>query len=697
MQPDVASLLAFLARVRRRLALRAAIDGAAVGAAVAIIFAIANWPSRGATVSAVAALAAAVVVGIVVAILVTANRRRQVATVIEGRVPASRNLIATAAELSTKEARGSVPELVFGRAARLVDQTDPAAIVPTLGAAVVAAAAFATWLLVAARSVLPVPAALRGVSTAGASAEAGIQSVDVTVVPPTYTGRAAQTLRDPSRVTVLGGSALSLVVRATGEIVTMETLAPQDTLAKKGSAFAGKLVADADGYIALQAHRGDRASARRLIGLTVLPDSLPHVRVVTPGRDERFPDSHRTLSLTVEANDDIGLASLTMRYTKVSGSGERFTFVEGQVPLAVTKSGDRAWTARATWSLESLGLEPGDMVVYRAIAADRRPNGGSAESDSYIAEILAAGGVAAPGFAADVEEERYAVSQQMVIVKTERLIARRATMPPAEFADQSAQLAAEQRKVRAEFVFMLGGELADAPDVAASMTDINEEEEAGRESDILAGYNANAGHVALIRGIRSMSRAAASLDTTDPTAALPHERAALDQLERAFSHSRILLRALASREKLDLSRRLTGSLTDAIGDSRPVAEPTQSSESVTLRRILSDVSALGDSATRPGDRVRVHGDSALGALAERALRVDPSSPVLQEVSADLARAATAVSARRTEDAAAGLDQASRGIVRILRRELPRAPTRTVDVEGRRMKGALVDAIGVSKP
>jgi len=279
------------------------------------------------------------------------------------------------------------------------------------------------------------------------------------------------------------------------------------------------------------------------------------------------------------------------------------------VPLTVMRSGDRAWTARATWPLDALGLEPGDMVVYRAVAADRRPAGGSAESDSYIAEILAPGGVAAPGFAADFEQERYAVSQQMVIVKTERLIARRAAMSPTDFADQSQQLAAEQRKVRAEFVFMLGGELADAPDVAASMTDINEEEEAGRESDLLAGYNANAGHVALIRGIRAMSRAAASLTTGDPSAALPHERVALDQIERAFSHSRILLRALATRERLDLSRRLSGSLTDALSDVRPVADAKRDAASVTLRRALSDVSALASAL-----------DSAAGRLGDSATR-----------------------------------------------------------------------------
>jgi hypothetical protein len=270
-------------------------------------------------------------------------------------------------------------------------------------------------------------------------------------------------------------------------------------------------------------------------------------------------------------------------------------------------------------------------------------------------------------------------------VKTERLIARRAAMTPSEFADSSAQLAAEQRKVRAEFVFMLGGELADAPDVAASMTDINEEEEAGRESDLLAGYNANAGHVALIRGIRAMSRAAASLATADPTTALPQERSALTQLEQAFSHSRILLRALATRERLDPSRRLTGSLADAAGDTRPISEPSRDGASVTLRRILADVSTLA------AKRDFASADAAqASALAEATLRVDPSSPAVQDVAAQLSKAAPEIAAHRVDEAAATLDRAASALARVLRRELPAAPARERELSRRRIDGALAD-------
>jgi hypothetical protein len=690
-QPDLASFRAFLDRVRRRLALKAIADGAAAGAVAAIGIAIVGWLTRRGAGATLLLSAAAIAGGTIAGLLLTARRRGGVAKFVEERAPASRNLILTAHELSAQTVDDYVPRLVLGRAARWVEQLDPAVLVPTRRSLAVVAALIATWLVAASRPALPIPTGFR--DETGASSPA-VNGVDVTITPPAYTGRRAETIHDPSRVTALAGSRLNVVVRSSGELVTIETLASRDTLAKQGSSFAGQLVADADGFIAIQARSAERASVRRLIGLAVVPDSLPHVRIAAPGRDERFPDTHRTLALNVESSDDIGLSSLTLRFTKVSGSGERFTFVDGQVPLTVSRRDHRTWTARAVWPLDSLELGPGDMVVYRAVASDLRGAAGTAESDSYIAEILAAGGVAAPGFAADLDQERYAVSQQMVIVKTERLIAQRATMSAADFADASQQIAAEQRKVRAEFVFMLGGELADAPDVAASMTDINEEEEAGRESDILAGYDANAGHVALIRGIRSMSRAASTLTNVDPAAALPHERAALAQLERAFSHSRILLRALATRERLDLSRRLSGSLADAATDARPAAEPRRDAAAIALRRVLSDVTALAGGVTRDASDVAA---ARSAALAEEALRIDPSAPALQEVSAELAKAASALAARHGDDAAAALDRAATGIVKVLRNELPDAPTDARNLGERRMNGALVDAARARTP
>jgi hypothetical protein len=472
---------------------------------------------------------------------------------------------------------------------------------------------------------------------------------------------------------------LTFAIRANADHLALETLDSRDTLAASDGRFSPALTATADGFVALQPLAGVRPGARRLIGLTVLPDVSPQVKITAPGHDLLLPDGKRSIALAIDAEDDIGLASLKLRYTKVSGSGERFTFTEGEVPLSLSRLDARRWKATATWKLDPLALESGDMVVYRAIVADARPGAVPTESDAFIAEIASPGGEAAPGFAVDPEQDRYAVSQQMVILKTERLIAKRASLSTEEFQNESAQIAAEQRKVRAEFVFMLGGELADDPAAAASMTELNEEAEAEGEADLLAGRAANAGHIALLRAIRAMSRAAASLTTNEPATALPYERTALTALESAFSRARILLRALTTRERLDLSRRMTGSLTDAVRDIRPRAAPQLDSRTTALRRALAEIAA-GPSGAQAAE------------LAERVLRIDASSKAMQGVADQLNRAAGALSTNRNDDARQALDRAATALAGELRTGLPASPIDVGSAADARMNGALADAL-----
>src|SRR5262249_46179740 len=152
-------------------------------------------------------------------------------------------------------------------------------------------------------------------------------------------------------------------------------------------------------------------------------------------------------------------------------------------------------------------------------------------------------------------------SQQMLIVKTDRLARQRATMspgPPDQFAEASMNLAVEQRMIRAEFVFMLGGEIED------------EEVEAERSVELQAGRLANRGQRDLRAATIAMSQAEKLLTAANPTEALAAERDAVAALQRAFARDRYILRASPSRADVDPRRRLTGSLSEAAGWVRQV-------------------------------------------------------------------------------------------------------------------------------
>jgi hypothetical protein len=522
-----------------------------------------------------------------------------------------------------------------------------------------------------------------------------VGAIQVVVTPPTYTRRPVQRLTNPSSIEAIAGSRISLSIR--GNDLRVETVegvlpcrpepfvagAPQDRLRER-PACTYDLRATADGFIAVRAG----ASNRRLIGLTVTPDQTPRVRVTAPGKDMFIADLARKIPVEIDARDDIGLTTLKLRYTKVSGSGERFTFIDGEVPIAISRTDERDWKAKGTLDLGALKLEQGDMVVYRGAAADGRPGGALTESDAFIVEITSPLSIAAEGFSLDDQQDKYALSQQMVILKTERLLARAPTMAAESLAYYSSNIAAEQRAVRAEFVFMMGGEVAEEVIAAAGLTDLDETKEAEGESELAAGRMVNRGRVALVEAIRLMSRASTQLNASDPRSALPVEKQALIALQQAFSRTRYLLRALTQRERLDLSRRLTGVLSLAARDAQPAPTAPVDPAIVSLRRSLAEMASCvvlsetkdplwaqagpslrsGRQCTRD-DRSRI---------AQDVLAVDPSDSTLKQVAARLNESR--------------LDEAATALTSALRARLPREDVSTEPAELRRLRGALSDAM-----
>ena len=158
--------------------------------------------------------------------------------------------------------------------------------------------------------------------------------------------------------------------------------------------------------------------------MIVIPDTPPAVRINEPGRDTALATGTGTLTIGLDGRDDLGLASLALRFTKVSGGGENVTFTEGAIPIAIERVSDREWRGRARWPLDGLGLADGDVLVYRAVARDANPAGAPVQSDAFLVEIGRSSEIAGAGFALPTEERKYAISQQMVIYKTEQLIAR---------------------------------------------------------------------------------------------------------------------------------------------------------------------------------------------------------------------------------------------------------------------------------
>jgi hypothetical protein len=256
-------------------------------------------------------------------------------------------------------------------------------------------------------------------------------------------------------------------------------------------------------------------------------------------------------------------------------------------------------------SLSTLQLAPGDSLVYRAVARDARPgDAGLGSSDTFYVEIAGPGQVPLEGIEMPPEQERYALSQQMIVLKIERLKAREQTMSREALTEESALIAAEQRSVRANFIFLLGGHVED------------EEVEAEQSSEIAEGRLQNTARRDITRAIGFMTRAEQGLVASNTTSALPPAREAVEALQRAFGRSRYLLRALASRTPLDPSRRLTGNTSTADVWRRAIidADPREGAAvRALLDRLIAAYETFNDGSAPPN----------LATLAEAALAIGP--------------------------------------------------------------------------
>lgn len=699
---DHATLVTALDRFIHRVALRLhatwAMRGAAIGgvagalwSAQALLRPTESGQTLGASVPSWLQALALVSGGMTVSALAgwwwSHHRRARVVREVERREPASRNLLVTATALNAAQTPPAVQLLVLQRAVRHAQSLELAELVPFRQPTLMLAAGLVSaGLIIVAGTRLQGGAAPRAVASivAGLTGSIEIGDLVVEVQSPSYAGIAPQALRNPVRVVALENSRLELTMASAADSLVVVTRTGSDTVLTPNASgtFRWNMTANEDGFVALEPRtKAGRVGTRHLVTITVRTDELPRVRIVDPTKDLIVADARRTLAVRIDANDDLAIASLRLRYTRVSGSGERFTFDEGEIPVTVVRTSRNQWAARATLALESLLKEAGDLVVYRAVVSDTRPGSPPVESDALIAELASPGGIAALGFSLDPDEDRYGLSQQMVILKTEKLLARKASMSAAAVQDEAMQLAAEQQRVRAEFVFMMGGEFAQEIGVDNSMGDLDETHEAESESDLSAGRMANRGRTSLLAAVRAMSRASTALNSSEIASALASEKTALTQLQDAFARSRFLMRALSEREQLDMSRRLSGRLDSIARTRTPIPEGERSVRVAALRPILSDLVALAGAESAKS--------ATLVQLAERVLQVDASSSEARGVATHLSSAAGARGAARR----AQVDSAATALNIMLRRDLRPVPVDIAPDALRRLQQALTGTQG----
>jgi hypothetical protein len=613
--PDEHWLDAWLARAWRRWRLWIGLRGLAGGIGVALLThaALAGQSS----IAFPLAIAAGVITFAMVSIADPGLRDwRPIVLAAEAGTPATRNAL-----LTWREMRDGLSPVI---AARLATQSRRAleggrwprpGSIAAWSLPLVLLAAGAVASLVAGRSNRP-----EGPQRAPAVARTApvTRALEWTAVttPPGYVHQAARRVPQPSRLDVLAGTRIGIEfrnwpggARARLGPVVLPTASAQPLIEVTPTASDVLQVFD----------RHERVLAS--ITIVVVPDAPPTVRITAPAADLRRDTATGTISIRITAQDDLGLSDLRLRFTKVSGSGESFTFEDGEWPVQVHRTSGRAWTGAHQIDLATLRLAPGDSVVYHAIAHDARVGAaGAGESERFLIEITRPGAVAAGDFSLPEPEEKFALSQRMVIQLTERLLEKRPRMTAEAFGDEARALAMAQRRVRAEFVFMLGGDVQDEFEEAAHAHEVEE----GR---------ANRGRGDLTEAVRQMSQAETRLTAGAVREALPYEYKALAALQAAFGKARYFMRTLPAAVQIDAARRLQGDRTRAASAQWAIAPLPEAMRTAGLA-LLERLEGAGASA-------------------------DALLPQLVALDRDNAAWVTAVQRAAAEEGAAGVSRALR--------------------------------------
>ena len=115
-----------------------------------------------------------------------------------------------------------------------------------------------------------------------------------------------------------------------------------------------------------------RVGTRRLIRTFGAPRRIT-TRAHSRAAKDLVVRRQRSIAVRIEADDDLALGTLRLKYTQGVRRRRAFHVLEGEIPLLSASPRAREWESRAFIALAPLLQEAGDLVVYRAVVTDHVP------------------------------------------------------------------------------------------------------------------------------------------------------------------------------------------------------------------------------------------------------------------------------------------------------------------------------------
>lgn len=444
------------------------------------------------------------------------------------------------------------------------------------------------------------------------SAAVTIEELHVRVLPPAYSGLSTEEVAGDAPVRVLAGSRIEVDLTAHGTVegATLSFNGASNAMSALGTGrFSGAFTANASGAFETRLIADERSAPASVVrAIEVYQDVAPEARITEPAQDQLLravPDA--PIVVRWRATDDLGLASVALKYIKSRGLGDAAKFTNGEAGIgSVERVSGREWKGTTALDLRRLDVQPGDTLVFWIEARDRNPNVNTGRSAS-LAIGVSAKELAKLSLSDLMPNEigRFLLSERQIIMHTEKLQSERARLSQLELKRRANEIAAEQREFKNSFndYIHLEGEGEEQRSETGEKPATVEDEVRASENERTAPHfhgipepptNAPTSVKEMIGAIRAMWDAEDSLTNADTKQALNYERDALAHLKRAQTAVRYVPPVVAQSKPLDLKRRYAGELAEIKTRLEKLARRPEAKESAPLRAALMNVYAALD-------------------------------------------------------------------------------------------------------
>jgi hypothetical protein len=435
--------------------------------------------------------------------------------------------------------------------------------------------------------------------------EGGFGVVRVLVDPPSYSGLGSREWKGDGPLAALPGSRIEVRGEVPGGVdsVAVEVIgggrlpvrwgASADRAGIGGSAAprtwnAVWTLAPGERGLKVEGLAAEGVVGRRVLPLTTLMDEPPFVELETPESDMVVATARGEIVVRARARDDYGVGEFELAWIRSRGSGESFSFEEGRWRWGRVVPAESSVRGEYRLDLAEAGLEPGDVVHLRAVARDRNTVTGPGEGVSRTRVIRVAReeemaeATTLVGFPIEAEREPI-LSQRMVILLTERLLAASPSLVRDSLLAAAVEIAEEQARLRRQV-----GDQALAPTTGAA----DSHDDGGdhdHDADPVLAVNRS-----LLEAYNLMWSAEGELRVAELAASLPFQYAALRILQEMRQAERVFVRGRVRVAPIDLAEaRGTGEIDEAAPAARSAvsALPTADSRAAEIELLIAGLAA----------------------------------------------------------------------------------------------------------